>query len=203
MEPPVSKQAQFTGRSNQTVDRSWPHHVTGFSSESNSSQNIAVATEFPELLFVNSATGRVVTEAANPPALITHLQFSHSLLFTGAADGHLRTHDSRTGMKRETGESDIKAHSSGIEGLQVSGNLVFTIGWGMRYILPHYFVTGTHRLSSGLIDTPARLSTLSSRFGMYGLCERFRQCHFQLGQPLSTSSLGALRTLSSRRMKGL
>ena len=106
--------------------------VTTFSGESNSSQAIAVATSAPGLLLVNSTTGTVVREAAAPPSVITHLQFSHSLLFSGTSDGHLYIHDQRTGLQKEMGESNVRAHLGGLQGMQISGNFAFTIGWGVR-----------------------------------------------------------------------
>lgn len=52
-------------------------------------------------------------------------------------DGFLRTHDHRSGLRRDEGaEHIVKAHHGGIEGLQAIGNLVFTIGLGMRCALP-------------------------------------------------------------------
>jgi hypothetical protein len=55
------------------------------------------------------------------------------MLLSGSSDGYLRVHDPRTGMGR-TGatENAVKAHSSSIEGIQTTGNFVFTIGMGER-----------------------------------------------------------------------
>jgi len=83
-------------------------------------------------------TGSVSREIQTP-SLVTHLEFSHSLLLSGAADGYLRTHDPRTGIIHNGGsESSVKAHYSGIQGLQTVGNFVFTIGLSLRF-LPEIF----------------------------------------------------------------
>lgn len=74
-------------------------------------------------------------------SIITHLQFSHSILLSGSSDGYLRTLDPRTGMRREeSAESLVRAHVSGIQGLQCSGNFAFTIGLGIRW-MPLVIVT--------------------------------------------------------------
>lgn len=70
---------------------------------------------------------------ASTMSMITHLQFTHSFLLSGSSDGYLYTHDPRTGLRKEDGESLVKAHVSGIQGLQCSGNFAFTIGWGLRW----------------------------------------------------------------------
>jgi PAB-dependent poly(A)-specific ribonuclease subunit 2 len=77
-------------------------------------------------------TGSIVRQAPVPS--ITHLQFSHSFLLSGSSDGYLRVHDPRTGMTRASGaESHVKAHFSGIQGLETAGNFAFTIGLGVRW----------------------------------------------------------------------
>ncbi|KAK7449653.1 poly(A)-specific ribonuclease [Stygiomarasmius scandens] len=113
----------------------WYHRtlssITTFASSS-SSPNVAVATINNELLLLNAMTGSVSREIQTP-SLVTHLEFSHSLLLSGAADGYLRTHDPRTGIIHNSGsESSVKAHYSGIQGLQTVGNFVFTIGLSLR-----------------------------------------------------------------------
>lgn len=103
-----------------------------FSNTSNNSHVLAASTSNLELLLLNSMTGSIVRQTPTT-SLITHLQFSHSFLLSGSSDGFLRIHDPRTGLRREEGvESLIKAHISGIQGLQCFGNFAFTIGWGMR-----------------------------------------------------------------------
>lgn len=55
------------------------------------------------------------------------------MLLSGSSDGFLRIHDPRTGMIRSGGaESLVRAHFSGIQGLQSTGNFAFTIGLGER-----------------------------------------------------------------------
>ena len=79
-------------------------------------------------------TGSVVRQSPTP-SIINHVQYSHSFLLSGSSDGYVRIHDPRTGLRREEGaDALIKAHASGIQGLQSSGNFAFTIGWSLRWI---------------------------------------------------------------------
>jgi hypothetical protein len=164
--------------------------VTTFSSESNSSQAIAVATSAPELLLVSSINGTILREAAPPPSLITQLQFSHSLLFSGSADGYFRTHDPRTGLRKETGESNVQAHLSGIQMMQVSGNFVFTIGWGLRCTSKSMELCHDVLLIVHLTGIQDPFPTPSSKSGTYGRCGHCRRSHSLLALHLSTPSLG-------------
>ncbi|KZP32520.1 PAB-dependent poly-A-specific ribonuclease subunit PAN2 [Athelia psychrophila] len=104
---------------------------TTFSNTATGSSSLAVATTSPEILEVNGATGQVIRKTPTP-SIVNHLQHTHSCLLSGSSDGILRVHDERTGTRREHGESSVIAHHSGIQGLQYSGNFVFTIGWGLR-----------------------------------------------------------------------
>jgi len=77
-------------------------------------------------------TGNVVRKVPTSSA-ITHLQFSSSVLISGTVDGFLHLHDPRTGMARVgTEHVAVKAHQCSIQGLQTSGNLIFTIGHSER-----------------------------------------------------------------------
>ncbi|KAK0458455.1 ubiquitin carboxyl-terminal hydrolase-domain-containing protein [Desarmillaria tabescens] len=106
--------------------------VLTFSTSTNSSNVIGVSVVGPELLLINPPTGTVVRQTQTP-SLITHLEFSHSSLISGAVDGFVRTHDPRTGIARSGGsEHMVRAHPSGIQGLQTSGNFIFTIGLQTR-----------------------------------------------------------------------
>ncbi|KAI5119085.1 hypothetical protein M0805_004858 [Coniferiporia weirii] len=111
------------------------HTATTFSNSISASPNIAVSTSVPELALVNSSTGALVRQWS-APSLITHLVSSHTLLISGSADGYLRTHDVRVGKKGDFAESFVKAHTKSVQGLEVSGNLVFSIGWGVRQSRP-------------------------------------------------------------------
>jgi hypothetical protein len=108
--------------------------VTTFSNASNNTHYVAVSTATPELLLLNSMTGTVVRDVPTP-SMLTHLQFSYSSLLSGSSDGFLRVHDPRTGLGKEEGESAVKAHVSGIQGLQAGGNFIYTIGFGMRLMI--------------------------------------------------------------------
>lgn len=61
-----------------------------------------------------------------------HIVSSHSQLVVGFADGWVRTYDGRSAKFGEHSEASVKSHSKGIQGLEVSGNYAFTIGWGAR-----------------------------------------------------------------------
>ncbi|THV07954.1 hypothetical protein K435DRAFT_815204 [Dendrothele bispora CBS 962.96] len=113
----------------------WYHRtsasVTTFASSS-TSPNVAVATINNEILLLNAMTGTVSREIQTP-SLVTHLELSPSFLLTGGADGYLRTYDPRTGTTYNNGsENAVKAHYSGIQGLQTIGNFIFTIGLSLR-----------------------------------------------------------------------
>ncbi|KAH9999109.1 PAB-dependent poly-A-specific ribonuclease subunit PAN2 [Russula vinacea] len=110
--------------------------VTTFSSTLSSSRTVAVSTSTPEIALLNSITGSVIRQAS-VPSTIRHLHFTHSYLLSGDSDGYLRCHDHRTGLRREgSAENTVKAHASEIQGLQSSGNYVYTIGWGLRQSRP-------------------------------------------------------------------
>ncbi|PFH50685.1 hypothetical protein AMATHDRAFT_144561 [Amanita thiersii Skay4041] len=110
-------------------------NLTTFSDTSNGSHHIAAATANSQLVFLNSMTGRLVKEVP-APSLITHLQFTRMSLLSGASDGYLRIHDPRTSMVKTSAESSVRAHTSGIQGIQASGNFVFSIGLGERQSRP-------------------------------------------------------------------
>lgn len=85
------------------------------------------------MLFLNSMTGNVVRQVPTS-SIITHLHFSSSALISGSADGYLRLYDPRTGMARSGGSEHkaVKAHQCSIQGLQTTGNYIFTIGRSER-----------------------------------------------------------------------
>ncbi|KAF7359264.1 PAN2-PAN3 deadenylation complex catalytic subunit PAN2 [Mycena sanguinolenta] len=105
-----------------------PPTLTTFSNTSMASSVLAASSTGSELLLLNSMTGAILRQVSTP-SLITHLEFSHSAILSGASDGYVRTHDPRTALHRP--ESQIMAHYSGIQGLQTTGNFVFTIGLGV------------------------------------------------------------------------
>ena len=111
------------------------HSVTTFSNTISASPNLAVSTSVPELALVNSATGTLVRQSPSP-SLITHLVSSHTLLISGSSDGCIRTHDVRIGRSGSNSESSVKAHTKGVQGLEVNGNNIFTIGWSVRSVPP-------------------------------------------------------------------
>ncbi|KAG8872977.1 poly(A)-specific ribonuclease [Tulasnella sp. 331] len=91
-----------------------------------------------EFVMLNTATGAEIRKVASPP-MVNHLRASHSLLISAAADGYIRMHDFRTSNKRDSGvaQNTAFAHSGGIQGLEISGNQIFTCGWGFRQSRPH------------------------------------------------------------------
>ncbi|KAH9934990.1 uncharacterized protein B0H18DRAFT_979313 [Fomitopsis serialis] len=52
-------------------------------------------------------------------------------LVSGSSDGFLRLHDPRNAMWHE-GNNSVRAHTGGIQGLESSGNYIYTIGLGTR-----------------------------------------------------------------------
>ncbi|KAF8078063.1 ubiquitin carboxyl-terminal hydrolase-domain-containing protein [Lyophyllum atratum] len=113
-----------------------PSNITNFSNTPNSNV-VAVSTADMELQYINSMTGTTIRQTTTP-SVITQLQSSHSMLLSGSVDGYLRTHDIRASSSRPGGaESLVKAHSHGIQGLEATGNFVFTIGLGERQSRPY------------------------------------------------------------------
>ncbi|KAF8831781.1 hypothetical protein HHX47_DHR1001266 [Lentinula edodes] len=101
-----------------------------------SSTMTALSTSGSELLLINAMTGNLLRQTTIP-SIATHLEFSHNILLSGSADGYLRAYDPRTGNIRNGGsESVVKAHYGGIQGLQTTGNFVFTIGMSLRQAHP-------------------------------------------------------------------
>ncbi|KAF7305131.1 PAN2-PAN3 deadenylation complex catalytic subunit PAN2 [Mycena kentingensis (nom. inval.)] len=112
-----------------------PPTLHTFSNVSSASSSVlAASTTNSELLLVANGTGEILRQAP-APSLITHLEFSHSLILSGCADGNVRTHDPRTGVNKPEGQ--FMAHYAGIQGLQTVGNFVYTIGLGIRQSHPH------------------------------------------------------------------
>jgi PAB-dependent poly(A)-specific ribonuclease subunit 2 len=92
---------------------------------------VAAATNTPEIILLNSMIGGAVRQVS-VPSQVTNLQFSHSTLLCASADGCVRAHDPRTGIRRENGDGSVHAHSSGVQDMQATGNFFFTIGWSLR-----------------------------------------------------------------------
>ncbi|KAG9034379.1 poly(A)-specific ribonuclease [Tulasnella sp. JGI-2019a] len=117
------------------------HALSTFSEHPSMANAVVLATngqEASEFIMLNTATGAEIRKVAAPP-MVNHLRASHSLLVSAAADGYIRTHDFRTSNKRDSGaaQSSAFAHSGGIQGLEISGNQIFTCGWGFRQSRPH------------------------------------------------------------------
>lgn len=111
--------------------------ISTFSNVYHAGHSIAVSLLNLELAFVNSMTGKAVRQVQTS-SILTHLQFSHSSLLSGSAEGFIRLHDPRTGAtKNDAAESVVKAHSGAINGLQATGNYVFTIGMSERQSRPY------------------------------------------------------------------
>ena len=109
-----------------------PSTVSAMSAAAYSSSILAAATTAPEIVLLNAMTGAVLRQAP-VPSHVTHLAFSHSTLLCASADGYVRAHDPRTALRRETGSSAVLAHTTGVQGLQATGNFFFTIGSSSRY----------------------------------------------------------------------
>ncbi|KAG6379196.1 ubiquitin carboxyl-terminal hydrolase-domain-containing protein [Boletus reticuloceps] len=122
------------GGMNKWYYRVEPSTVSAMSPTIFSSNIVAAATTTPEIVLLNAITGSVLRQAPTP-SHVTHLAFSHSTLLSASADGYVRTHDPRTAIHSENGDSAVLAHASGVQDLQATGNLFFTIGSSSRSFL--------------------------------------------------------------------
>jgi hypothetical protein len=129
------------------------------------------------MLFLNSMTGNTVRKVPTP-AVITHLQFSSSALVSGSADGYLRLHDPRTGMARSCGGEHkvVKAHQCSIQGLQTTGNYIFTIGHSERCVYLRENLLHLHE--PHLLGNPDPFLTRWSRSMTSGSCVLCHPCPF-------------------------
>lgn len=106
--------------------------TTTFSNAPGTTRGLAVATDAPELIYLNELTGDVIRRTA-VSGIINQLHFSHSLLLTGSSDGYIKSYDTRNPSNgTESAENSAYAHAGGVQGLQSSGNYVYSIGWGYR-----------------------------------------------------------------------
>ncbi len=110
------------------------NQITTFSDKPTNASTIAVSTGASELIFLNAQTGSVLRRT-QVPSILTHLHFtaSQSYLVSGDADGWIRLHDPREATTRSHGSNAIKAHLSGIQGIEATSTLLYTIGLGIRY----------------------------------------------------------------------
>ncbi|KAI0350212.1 hypothetical protein OH77DRAFT_1431210 [Trametes cingulata] len=109
------------------------NQIATFSNKPPNSSAIAVSTAAPELLLLNTQTGAVVRRTP-APSILTHLHYtaSQSYFVSGDADGWVRLHDPRDLTSRSTSSNSVKAHISGIQGIETSSALLYTIGLGIR-----------------------------------------------------------------------
>ena len=128
-------------RSTHSLSIGWVHQrvcsatakTTSFSSAPGSARGLAVATDAQELIYLNELTGDVIRRTS-VAGIINQLHFSHSLLLTGSSDGYIRSYDIRNPSRRtDSAENSVYAHAGGVQGLQNSGNYVYSIGWGYRW----------------------------------------------------------------------
>ncbi|KIO23414.1 hypothetical protein M407DRAFT_78054 [Tulasnella calospora MUT 4182] len=94
----------------------------------------------PEFIVINATNGTEVRTMSSP-AYVTHLKTSYNYLVSGASDGIIRTHDFRTSSKKSSdpgasGGTSVIAHPGGIQDLEVSGNYIYTCGWGHGQFRP-------------------------------------------------------------------
>ncbi|KAI0329853.1 hypothetical protein GY45DRAFT_1324455 [Cubamyces sp. BRFM 1775] len=114
------------------------NHIATFSNKPSNSSAVAVATAAPELLLLNTQNGAVVRRTP-APALLTHLHYTASQTYfvSGDADGWIRLHDPRDLTSRSFASNSVKAHISGIQGIETSSTLLYTIGLGVRQGRPY------------------------------------------------------------------
>ena len=115
----------------QTRPSAPPNTVSAVSPSVFSSNILAAATTAPDVVLFNALTGALLRQVP-VSSHVSHLAFSHSTLLCASADGYVRTHDPRTALRRENGDTAVLAHASGVQDLQASGNFFFTIGSSSR-----------------------------------------------------------------------
>ncbi|KAF8969950.1 ubiquitin carboxyl-terminal hydrolase-domain-containing protein [Flammula alnicola] len=107
-------------------------NIVTFSNTPSSSNIMAVSLANLEMAFLSPINGACIRKVPTT-SVLTQLELSHSMLLSGSSDGYLRVHDPRTGMGRSGGtENFVKAHARSIQGIQTTGNFVFSIGMGER-----------------------------------------------------------------------
>ncbi|RPD59176.1 hypothetical protein L226DRAFT_488705 [Lentinus tigrinus ALCF2SS1-7] len=114
------------------------NQITTFSNKPSNASTIAVSTATPELILLNTQTGSVLRRS-QVSSVLTHLHYTASQTYfvSGDADGWIRLHDPRDATIRSYGSSAIKAHLSGIQGIEATSTLLYTIGLGMRQGRPY------------------------------------------------------------------
>lgn len=106
--------------------------ITSFSNASGTTRGLAVATDAQELIHLNELTGDAIRRT-NVSGVINQLHSSHSLLLAGSSDGYIKSYDIRNPSRMsDSAENSVYAHAGGVQGLQSSGNYVYSIGWGYR-----------------------------------------------------------------------
>ncbi|KAH9923912.1 ubiquitin carboxyl-terminal hydrolase-domain-containing protein [Epithele typhae] len=109
------------------------NQITTFSNKPSNGSTIALSTASSELILLNTQTGSVLRRSS-VPSILTHLHFTASQTYfvSGDADGWVRLHDPRDATTRSYGSNMVKAHLSGIQGIETTSTLLYTIGLGMR-----------------------------------------------------------------------
>ncbi|KAI0703544.1 PAB-dependent poly-A-specific ribonuclease subunit PAN2 [Cytidiella melzeri] len=101
--------------------------VTAFSSNAATGSIFFACTAGQEFLNINSQTGDVLRKSP-AVSIYSHLVNGTNVVLSGGSDGYIRSHDPRTSST----VSVIQAHASGVQGLQTSGNFIYSIGLGLR-----------------------------------------------------------------------
>ena len=96
-------------------------------SPTNSSEIICGGTQ-PQMVVVNTHTGSVVRQVDSLSNLL-FLRKTPRLVASGAADGLVRFHDPRAGLKTE---QSFSAHLGGLTGLETAGWNVMTMGYTVK-----------------------------------------------------------------------
>lgn len=119
-------------RNHKSVDTSVNSPAANVTTFCNISHSVAVSTDLSELHLINSGTG-TLTRQVKTSSIISHISASNKFLIAASMDGSISMYDPQTAMRKADVESAVKAHTNGIQGLQTSGNYIFTIGFGLRY----------------------------------------------------------------------
>lgn len=86
------------------------------------------------LLLANTARGEVVRSIENS-SLVVKLAPLHRTVLAAGLSGQVTVLDPRTGFKTAQNVSPVQAHTGGLSGADVQGNIVATWGWTHMYVL--------------------------------------------------------------------
>lgn len=90
------------------------------------------------LLLANTARGEVVRSIENSSPVVKLAPLHRTVLAAGLS-GQVTVLDPRTGFKAAQNISPVQAHTGGLSGADIQGNIVATWGW------THMYVSSSHQ----------------------------------------------------------